>query len=300
MDTSKTIIHKGKILHKVKGSSVIECVNCGFKHIIPLPSIEKLTKLYKQDFYTIDKPYYFKNNKTDHEWWTKTYNNYLLLLEKHTKGKKLLDIGSGPGDFLVCAKNRGWKILGIEPSKAAYKYSKNKNLPIINKFFTYDNLKQFGKFDVIHASMVLEHVPDPVSFISDAKKLLKQNGLIAIYCPNDYNSLQELLYKKLKYKPWWVVPKHHLNYFSASSMKDVLTKNGFKTLECLGTFPMEFYLLSGLNYIENDKIGRECQKLRMSFEMNLYKNSPEILNHLYSELMKSNVGRSFFIIARRK
>ena len=290
--------HQGKLLNRVDGYSIIECASCGFKHIDPLPSKEELNNLYRQEFYSEEKPDYFKNAKEDFSWWMATYNNYYSLLEKHTKGRKILDVGSGPGDFLVCGKKRGWKTLGIEPSVAAYKYSKNRKLSVINNFFSYEAVRQYGFFDAIHAAMVLEHVPDPISFIKDMKKLLKPNGILAIYCPNDYNPLQEILQKKLKFKPWWVVPKHHLNYFDAASMKKVLVKTGFEVVESLGTFPMEFFLLSGFNYVGNSELGRKCQKTRKVFEMNMYKNGTEIINTLYTSLIEKNIGRSFFIIAR--
>lgn len=292
--------HAGKILIKDNDLSVVDCVSCGFKHIIPFPSTKKLEKLYKQEFYSRDKPDYFKNAKEDLSWWMATYNNYYSLFEKHTKGRKILDIGSGPGDFLLCGKKRGWEVLGIEPSVAAWKYSKKRKLSVINNFFNYEAVKQQGSFDVINAAMVLEHVPNPISFIEDMKKLLKPNGLIAIYSPNDFNPLQEILHKNLKFTPWWVIPQHHLNYFDINSIKIILTKFGFEVLESLGTFPMEFFLLSGTNYVKNNKIGRKCQEIRKTFEMNIYKHDPSILNTLYTSLIANNIGRSFFIIAKNK
>ena len=292
--------HKGKVLDKKNGFSVIECASCGFKHISPLPSGKEIAQLYKKDFYSKEKPNYFKNAKEDFLWWMTTYNNYYSLLEKHTKGRKILDIGSGPGDFLACGKKRGWKVLGIEPSIVACEYSQDRKLPVLNNFFTYEAVRKYGPFDVIHASLVLEHIPNPISFIKDMKKALKPNGLLAIYCPNDYNPLQEILRKKLKFQPWWIAPEHHLNYFDAISMKKLLGKLNFKTIEILGTFPMEFFLLSGFNYVGNNKLGRKCQKVRKTFEMNIYKNDTNILNALYASLIDKSIGRSFFLIARNK
>lgn len=296
----KIIKHFGKSLSKKGDFNVIECISCGFKHIDPLPSENELVQLYKQDFYSKDKPDYFKTAKKDYSWWMATYNNYYSLLEKHTRGRKILDIGSGPGDFLICGKKRGWKTSGIEPSHKAWKYSRRKKLSVINDIFRYESIKSYGLFDVIHASLVLEHILDPISFIKDIKKLLKPNGIIALYCPNDYNPLQLLIEKQLKFNPWWIVPKHHLNYFDADSIRKVLSKIGFDVVESLGTFPMEFFLLSGLNYVGDVKIGRKCQTLRKTFEMNMYKNNSEMLNSLYSKLIEENIGRSFFIIAKKR
>ena len=295
----KKIIHKGKILDKKEGVSIIECISCGFKHVNPIPSEEDLAKFYKKEFYSKGKPNYFRETKEDLSWWMATYNNYYALLEKHTKGRKILDVGSGPGHFLVCGKKRGWNVLGFEPSFDAWKYSKRRKLAVVNDFFSYESAKQYGPFDVIHTSMVLEHVPNPATFIEDMKKLLKPNGIIAIFCPNDYNPLQEILQKKLKFKPWWVVPTHHLNYFDVSSMKKLLSKNGFEVVEKLATFPMEFFPLSGDNYIGNTSLGRECHLRRKKFEMLLFENNPQLLNNLYASFATQGIGREFFFIAQK-
>lgn len=292
--------HKGKVLDRKDGFSVIECISCGFKHISQLPSEEELAKFYKKDFYSKGKPNYFKETKEDLLWWLATYNNHYSLLEKHTKGRKILDVGSGPGNFLACGKKRGWDVLGLEPSVDAWEYSNRRKLTVVNDFFSYEAMKQYGPFDVIHASMVLEHVSDPISFIKDMKKLLKPNGIIAIFCPNDYNPLQKILQKNLKFKPWWVVPTHHLNYFDTVSIGKLLSKTGFEIVERLGTFPMEFFPLSGLNYVGNNKLGEKCHTARKAFEMNMYKYGASTLIDIYSCLIEKNIGREFFIVAKNK
>lgn len=292
--------HRGKTLDTKDGFKVIDCIWCGFKHISPLFSDAELRTFYEKEFYQAEKPNYFKEVKEDIEWWGATYNNYYTLLEKHTKGRKLLDVGSGPGYFLSVGKKRGWSVLGIEPSPQAYAYSKRHGLPVIHDFFNYKAVKDYKPFDVVHMSLVLEHVPDPVLFIKDMKKLLKSNGLLFIVSPNDYSPLQNILCEELKFKPWWVVPKHHLNYFDFQSIKKLLTRHGFKIVDTLATFPMEFFLLSGDNYVGNHTLGRKCHNRRKKFEMNLYKKSPELLNGIYRDLAQNGVGREFVVVAQWK
>ena len=292
--------HKGRILDIKDGVSVIDCSTCGFKHVQPLPSASELSELYEKDFFSKEKPNYIKNIKADFLWWQATYDNYYSLLEKQTHGRKLLDVGSGTGDFLACGKKRGWQVLGIEPSVVAAKYARSRKLPVVNDFFSSEALKERGPFDVVHAALVLEHVPDPAGFINDMKKLLTPKGLLAISCPNDYNPLQEILRQKMKFRPWWIVTRHHLNYFDAFSMKKLLIRLGLKPVELIGSFPMEFFLLSGVNYVGNDEVGRKCQKIRKTFELNMYKAAPETLNAVYSALLEQNIARSFFIIAQNK
>ncbi len=292
--------HTGKILDTIDGIKIIDCNACGFVHVSPIPTEEDLKVFYEKEFYQHERPNYFKETKEDLPWWMATYHNYYRLFEGHTKGRTLLDIGSGPGHFLLAGKKRGWKTVGIEPSPMAAEYSRKRGLPTETDFFSYEKAKKFGTFDVVHAALVLEHIPDPTDFILQMKKMLKKNGLVAIFCPNDYNPLQHILRTKHKMKPWWVVPKHHLNYFTPESMKKLLEKQGFKIEETLGTFPLETFILSGKNYVGNHKIGRAIHKQRKNFEVMLYKNEYDILNALYKGLAEVGIGREFLIIARKK
>lgn len=293
--------HFGKILDKKEGFRVIDCRECCFAHIMPLPTGEDLKTFYEKEFYQKEKTtYYFNDTKEDSAWWTATYNNYYAILENLTTGRKILDIGSGTGDFLFTGKKRGWNVLGIEPSHVAYTYSKHRGLAVINDFFNTESLMGKGLFDVITTFMVLEHVPDPIALLRESKKLLKPGGLLLIFSPNDYNPLQRAVSHKLEMKPWWVVPRHHINYFGFGSIQKVLTRLGFRIEESLATFPMEFFLLSGDNYVGNALLGRKCQQRRKKFEMNLYGENSALLNSMYRTLGKQSIGREFMIIARKK
>ncbi|TSC69828.1 MAG: SAM-dependent methyltransferase [Parcubacteria group bacterium Gr01-1014_49] len=291
--------HSGKTLDKKDGIRVIDCRLCGFAHVSPLPSNEELKQFYEQEFYQHERPNYFTETKEDLPWWMATYHNYYGLFERRTKGRTLLDIGSGPGHFLLCGSKRGWKTVGIEPSGPAARYSNKRGLATVNDFFSYDRAKKLGTFDVVHAAMVLEHVPDPIGFIEDMKRMLKKGGRVAIFCPNDYNPLQRILRDERGFAPWWVVPKHHLNYFTIESMKRLLAHLGFTIEDVVGTYPLETFLLAGKNYVGNHAVGRACHAKRKALELALYKKDPAILNDLYTGLAAAGIGREFMIIAKK-
>jgi 2-polyprenyl-3-methyl-5-hydroxy-6-metoxy-1,4-benzoquinol methylase len=303
--TVNTKKHIGRIIDSKDNFDVIECITCGFKHIIPLQTPEQLTKFYKRDFYTSERPNYFKDMKEDYAWWMNTYKNWYALLSNNLKNskakKKLLDIGSGPGYFLKCGKDFGWDVLGIEPSPHACEYARKLGVETIEGFFSKSLIEKYlteRKFDVITLTLVLEHVPQPFEFLKEAKKLLKPGGLLMVVSPNDYNLFQDILRKELKFKPWWVVPQHHINYFNTESMKQLLQRTGLKTVESMTTFPIDIFLLFGDNYIDNRKIGRAAHKKRKNFEQAFYNYSPEKLNDFYRVLAKNNIGREFVIIGK--
>lgn len=302
IDTSVNREHSGNIIDTKEGSTIIDCNHCAFKHIIPIPLPEELEALYQKEYYSNEKPKYIQEVEEDREWWEITYKDYYRLFEKFLKKetKSILDIGSGPGYFLKCGQELGWTVTGIEPAKQAYEYSQQFSVNVVHDFLTENLAKKLGKFDVIFMDTVIEHVPDPISFLKTAKKMLHEEGIFCIISPNDYNPLQNILREQLHYDPWWVVPRHHINYFDFNSMQNLLEKLGFEILETTATFPMEFFLLCGEEYVGNDKMGRACHAKRKTFEKNLYKSNPKLIQSLYRSLAKMGIGRKFVILARNK
>lgn len=292
--------HAGKVLNKKDGFSVIECTSCGFKHIDPLPSEKELERLYKREFYSKEKPDYFKYAEEDAEWWTARYNYYYNLLETHTKGRRLLDIGSGPGYFLDVGKGRGWEVLGFEPSRAAVHYTTRRSLTTVNDFFSAKKAAPHGPFDAIMISLVLEHVSDPTRFIEEAKQVLAPGGLLCVIVPNDYNPLQKLLVECHNFARWWVVPKHHLNYFTIASITKLIKSCGLTPVETETSFPMEFFLLSGRNYVKSKTIGLACHKERKILELSFFAGNTALLQNMYRSWAKVGIGREVLIVAQKE
>lgn len=290
--------HKGRVLDVKNNYEVIDCISCGFKHVTPIPSDKELEEFYGKEFYSHVKPKYFSDYEEDLDWWMATYRNHYALLSGHTSGRRLLDIGSGPGYFLKCGKDLGWEVLGFEPSKDAAEYSRKLGVEVVNDFFSESAIEKYGKFDVIYMKTVIEHVPHPEELLRAAKKALVPGGLLCIISPNDYNPLQNILRENLNFDPWWVSPPQHLNYFDFKSISETLIKQGLKIVDSFGNFPMEFFLLSGINYIGDAKVGRGCQLRRKTFESNMYANNPQLLNDIYRSFGAKGIGREFIIIAK--
>lgn len=293
--------HKGNIIDTVKGFDVIECRACKFKHIIPIPTVDELDSVYRHEYYAIEKPLYLKRHKEDLDWWNSVYNERYDIFEKELtiNRRKILDVGSGPGFFLLRGKQRGWQTLGIEPSKKAVRHSRELGLNIIEAFLSKANAKQLGKFDVVHMSEVFEHISDPKGMLQIAKSVLNPGGLICVVVPNDYNPFQHVLRKVCDYKPWWIAPPAHINYFNFNSLINLLKNNGFKVILREATFPIDIFLLMGDNYVENDKLGRICHAKRKLFEKNLDSaGAYNLKKRLYQLLASCGIGREIVVIGK--
>ena len=129
-------------------------------------------------------------------------------------------------------------------------------IPVIHSIL--ETAKPLEKnFDAIHSKFLLEHVRNPKETCEMCYQLLGKKGVICFEVPNDFNVLQKIVVEKLKKPSYWIAPPQHINYFSLSSLSKLLEKTGFKIFYYEATFPLEFFLLFGLDYIKNDKVGRK-------------------------------------------
>jgi len=148
--------HEGQVVAAENGFDVIECQCCGFKHIFPIPCVEDLTAVYKHDYYKQEKPLYLDRYKEDLEWWNMVYTRRYEIFEEHLPAsqRKMFDIGSGPGFFLLNGLQRGWQVKGIEPSVQALEHSRGLGLDVEHGFYSEETALKLTTFDAINLGLV--------------------------------------------------------------------------------------------------------------------------------------------------
>jgi SAM-dependent methyltransferase len=294
--------HEGSVVASDNGFDVIDCQLCGFKHIISIPTVEELENIYQHDYYKQEKPLYLERYREDLDWWNMVYAQRYEILEQHlpVKQRRLLDIGSGPGFFLLNGQQRGWQVKGIEPSVQAAEHSRGLKLDVEHGFYSEQTAPELGAFDAINMSLVLEHIPDPAQLLKLIHNQLNDNGMICIIVPNDFNLFQLVLRDHLDFKPWWVAPPHHINYFDFNSLSSLVARCGFEVVHKESTFPIDMFLLMGDNYIGSDEVGRACHSKRMNFEKAMSQSgSGGVLTGLYSAFAQQGIGREVVIYAKK-
>ncbi|WP_024768614.1 class I SAM-dependent methyltransferase [Aquimarina macrocephali] len=197
----------------------------------PKPNEKELGKYYESEDYishTDSKRSLFE--KLYHLVKTYSLNKKVKLISKLNQQRGvLLDIGAGTGDFLSAAKNRGWKIEGVEPNNQAKELAKQKGIDLKPETANLDS----KSFDVITMWHVLEHIPDLQLQIRELRRLLKPNGFVIIAVPN-FKS-----YDAKQYNSFWAaydVPRH-LWHFSKTSIQKLFEEENLKLEKVL---PMKF------------------------------------------------------------
>ena len=208
-------------------SNVVKCNNCGFVYLNPPIHSE-----YSSEKQHYDNPdTYISSNK---DIVRKMFSKRIELISKFSRGDKLLDIGSGKGEFLDVAKYYGYDCLGIEPSNNLNIYSRiNYNVKVLTSAFLDIELNNY--YDVITLNHVLEHISKPKLFIIKIKQLLKDDGCLFIEVPNTNSNLLKIndLYFRLKGLKWSsrlspMHPPFHRYGYNKKSLSYLLSENGFE------------------------------------------------------------------------
>lgn len=157
-------------------------------------------------------------------------NEVLDGFEKYRKTNKILDVGCGPGLFLIEAKKRGWEVYGTEFTDKQLDYLKNKGINTLKGKLT-NNSFEGGMFDAIISSEVIEHINNPVEEMQHFHRLLRKGGLVYITTPN-FNAIERFLlkdnYEIIEYP-------EHLCYYTPKTIDLLLTQIGFKKLKTTTT-----------------------------------------------------------------
>lgn len=190
----------------------------------PRPENEKLSEYYKSENYishTDSKSSFF--DKVYQKVKANMLQKKLSWIHSENKNKgAILDFGAGTGDFLLEAKNRGWKVEGVEPNSDARNLALKKGVDLKEETSSYKD----ASFDVITLWHVLEHVPDTNGQIKELDRLLKKDGLLIVAVPN-FKS-----YDAYVYQEYWAafdVPRH-LYHFSRTGIKDIFKAHSFNLI----------------------------------------------------------------------
>lgn len=171
----------------------------------------------------------------------------LVLLERLTAGRRLLDVGTAYGFFLVAARERGWSAVGVEIAPEPAEYAR-RTYGLDVRTGTLDTVPlEPASFDVVTIRHVLEHVPDPLGMLRQAAALVRPGGLILVAVPN----LASLAFRLNGRYWWWIDPPTHLYYFMPRTLRAMLRRAGLEAVlaqsERGDDHPLLYALLFSLN-----------------------------------------------------
>lgn len=137
--------------------------------------------------------------------------------------RTVLDVGCGDGAFLDLAREAGLGAVGVELNVKAAEECQRKG----HEVFTSPLSELAGdtrgpRYDLVTLFQVLEHVPDPAEFLSQAADLLRPGGFVAVAVPNDRG-----IYRICPREPHeW--PPHHISRWRQKDLRNLAQRAGLQ------------------------------------------------------------------------
>ena len=142
-------------------------------------------------------------------------------------GMSWLDVGCGLGFLLDVAFDEGFKVSGVEFSRAAIEFIQAKyTFPV--QYGLLSEVAFSEKFSVVSLFDVVEHVIDPVSDLKKLRDIIAPGGYLLIQTMDSRSFMSRLLGKKLED---FRRTREHLYFFSKKSMAAVLEHCGWEVVE---------------------------------------------------------------------
>jgi SAM-dependent methyltransferase len=201
---------------------IVRCQGCGLIQIASLASLEDLKRYYAQA--GLEPSHHrsaFDNRKI-----RRASRFRVGYLKKYTglRSGKILEVGSAYGHFLSLLKERGFEVLGVEPSAEGARQHRKKGLPVINDLLEKAGLPE-AHFDAICMFQVFEHFEEPREAARILHAKLKPGGYLIIEVPDIFS-----IGAKFEKNPFNLFKMEHLSYFSPETLNAMLTGAGFSRL----------------------------------------------------------------------
>ena len=182
----------------------------------------------------------YKRNYADYLLWDVIYKKHM----PKTKGAKILEVGSAPGNYLVRLKHAfGFVPYGVEYSESGVELNRNifslDNIDpgnVIHADFLSDEFhkKYRGYFDIVISRGFIEHFTDVGNIIEKHISLLTSGGHLIVSIPN---------IRGINYILTWLfhrkgISMHNMDIMQKKEFTKLFNKNSLLTLFCdyYGTF----------------------------------------------------------------
>lgn len=186
------------------------CRDCGYVH---LPYVVDPEIIYRDYIYVTTS----SMGLSDH---FQSYAEEVLLRLKPPKDSLVLDIGSNDGTLLRFFKNRGMRVLGIEPANKIAQKAEEYGIETVPDFFTFklsDKIKDdYGPARLIMVNNLFANIDDLEGFTKGVCNLLTPDGVFIIESSYLGDLIQNMVFDFIYHE--------HLSYFSIKPLAAFLRR----------------------------------------------------------------------------
>lgn len=220
-----------RYLFKKGGKDFWRCRTCGLERQWPLPTLAELAAYYERSY---SDGMYQAFTAADEMKRLTAVARFRQVVPPCRVGR-WLDVGCSNGVFLEEAVKHGADAEGVELSDVAADQARGKGLRVTTG--TLDEIPPEPRFDTITAFDVLEHVLEPLTFVTAIRERLVDGGKMALTVPN-LRSFSRMIMGRRWY---FYIPEEHLHYFAPAILRRLLERAGFEVETTRSTYkPLTF------------------------------------------------------------
>lgn len=196
--------------------NAVFCMRCGFVFRQMRPRIEWFKRSWEKRTNEEDTGSQYDEGAALEKRRFIRYERLARFAEGILKGRRMLDVGCGPGTGLKAFRDRGWDVTGLEPDPSRARVGRKRHGLNILESTIEDYRGGEGAFDLITLIHVLEHFHSPVDFLSHVVRHLSDEGYLYIEVPD-----------AARFISWRdSLNLEHMNNFSRFTMQLLLGKLG--------------------------------------------------------------------------
>ena len=143
------------------------------------------------------------------------------------KGSTILDIGSNDGTFLVNFLEKGFRVIGVEPTAANARTAELKGVHTINEYFdekSVEHILEIGPNpSLISINYTLANIPNLQNIVTNLARLMDKTTILSVitgYHPDQY------AVNMFEY-----INHDHLTYLTVESVADLCKRLGLKIID---------------------------------------------------------------------
>lgn len=194
-----------------KGFAIARCEECASLFVQEPPNSAQIQSIYLEQGYYQHSPDSIDRIRAENARRCRT----LLRL---SPGRKLLDVGCAAGFLLDAATAAGFEAYGLDQTPHTVAEARARGHRVVLgtlEELARDPGEQGGGYDVVTALDVIEHVPDPGSFLQQLVDLTRPGGLTVLSTPNYSGLVARVMGPRDPY----MIPPEHLNFFTVTGLR---------------------------------------------------------------------------------
>jgi SAM-dependent methyltransferase len=210
--------------------SLAQCTACSLHFTDPIPTAEDIAGFYKGDYHAE-----FRSPGVAERILGPKFKRYVSWITRFVSSGRSLDIGCSTGLLPKMLQDAGFVSAGIELNAANASWGNQHYGVPIRSGGLEDDLAPEPLYDLVIMGDVLEHTPNPFTFLCRVNRVLKTNGFVFVSFP-DITSIESSYYRllsKLLRRPWLWITCHipgHTWEFTPHTAKNLFARAGFEVV----------------------------------------------------------------------